>query len=389
MGIRIHNVKIFTEDHCLKKGEILVEGDRIARVCLSGEIHTADSASDGQLDGEGACVFPGFIDLHFHGCNGYDFCDGTTRALQEIAKYEASVGVTAICPATMTLPCMELEHILGNAATYKRERQHSPYEADYVGINMEGPFISSRKKGAQDERFILPCDASVFERFYQSSGGMVKIIGIAPEEGDAGEFIRQVRDKVHISLAHTDADYQTAMLAYKAGADHAVHLYNAMPAFSHREPGVVGAVADCGHVTAELICDGVHVHPATVRSTFRMLGEERIILISDSMRATGLKNGIYTLGGQDVEVQGKYARLVSDQALAGSVTSLPDCVRTLVHEMGLPLETAIVCACVNPAKKLGIYEDYGSIAAGKKANLVFWDKELKTQIVMKDGVVIR
>ena len=156
------------------------------------------------------------------------------------------------------------------------------------------------------------------------------------------------------------------MAAFEAGADHAVHLYNAMPAFTHRAPGVIGAVADSPHVYAELICDGIHIHPAVVRATFRMLGEDRIILISDSMRATGMPDGQYTLGGLDVTVQGRYAVLVSDGALAGSATNLMDCLRTAVKDMGIPLETAVACATVNPARCLGVYDTRGSIQNGKK-----------------------
>ena len=173
--------------------------------------------------------------------------------------------------------------------------------------------------------------------------------------------MEEVKDEVHVSLAHTNADYDSAKAAYDKGACHAVHLYNAMPAFSHRAPGVVGAVADSSHVMAELICDGVHIHPAVVRTTFKMLGEERIIFISDSMRATGMPDGRYTLGGLDVDVKGNRATLVSDGSLAGSATNLMDCVRTAVKKMEIPLETAIGCATVNPAKSLGVYDKYGSI----------------------------
>ena len=188
-----------------------------------------------------------------------------------------------------------------------------------------------------------------------------------------------------MSLAHTNADYDTAKAAFEAGANHVVHLHNAMPVFSNRQPGVVGAVADCDYVTAELICDGVHIHPSMVRATFKMLGENRIVLISDSMRATGMPDGIYTLGGQDVQVQGKCATLVKDDALAGSVTNLMDCLRVAVRKVGIPLETAVACTTVNPAKCLGIYGQYGSISVGKRANVVLLDSNLNVKMVVKDG----
>jgi len=338
------------------------------------------------IDGNGAYAIPGLIDLHFHGCKGDDFCDGTKEAIGRIAEYEASIGVTAIAPATMTLPVEELEHILEVAAEYKKENTDKR-RADLLGINMEGPFISPAKKGAQDERNIIPCNVEICERFLKASDGLVKFIGIAPEESEeAIDFIKAVKDKVNVSLAHTNADYETAKAAFEAGANHAVHLYNAMPPFSHRAPGVVGAVYDCKHVMPEIICDGIHIHPATVRATFEMMGADRMILISDSMRATGMPDGQYTLGGLDVKVVGKLATLISDGAIAGSATNLMDCMRTVVKEMGIPLETAVACATMNPAKSLGVCDEYGSITEGKKANIVLLDKDLELQAVIKDGM---
>ena len=298
------------------------------------------------------------------------------------------MGVTAIAPATMTLPVEELEQILRVAAEYKKG-PHSKKEADFVGINMEGPFISPAKKGAQDERNIIPCDVKVCERFLKASEGLVKFMGIAPEESEnAVAFIEEVKDKVNVSLAHTNSDYDTAMAAFNAGADHAVHLYNAMPAFTHRAPGVIGAVYDSKHVMAEIICDGVHIHPAAVRATFEMMGEDRMILISDSMRAAGMPDGSYTLGGLDVNVVGNRATLASDGAIAGSVTNLMDCMKTAVKTMNIPLETAVACATINPAKSLGIDAEYGSIRAGKKAHIVLMDQELNVQQVIKDGELL-
>ncbi len=227
---------------------------------------------------------------------------------------------------------------------------------------------------------------SCCQRFLDASEGLVKFVGLAPEESeDAVAFVEAMKDKVNISLAHTNADYAHAKAAFDAGANHAVHLFNAMPAFTHREPGVVGAVSDSAHVMAEIICDGVHIHPSMVRAAFKMMGADRMILISDSMRATGMPDGQYTLGGLDVKVVGNHATLVSDGALAGSVTNLADCMRTVVKKMEIPLETAVACATINPAKSLGIEDTYGSIAPGKKANIVLLDENLELKMVIKDG----
>ena len=380
----IDHVKVFTEDKKFTDGGIVIKNGTIEQVYTEGK---RPQTEDEVLDGKGMYAIPGLIDLHFHGCKGDDFCDGSRDAIARIAEYEASVGVTAIAPATMTLPVEELEQILRVAAEYKKG-PHSKKEADFVGINMEGPFISPAKKGAQDERNIIPCDVKVCERFLEVSEGLVKFMGIAPEESEnAVSFIEAVKDKVNVSLAHTNADYDTAMAAFNAGADHAVHLYNAMPAFTHRAPGVIGAVYDSKHVMAEIICDGVHIHPAAVRATFEMMGEDRMILISDSMRAAGMPDGSYTLGGLDVNVVGNRATLASDGAIAGSVTNLMDCMKTAVKTMNIPLETAVACATINPAKSLGIDAEYGSIRAGKKAHIVLMDQELNVQQVIKDGCV--
>ena len=381
----IDHVKVFTEDKKFTDGGIVIKDGPIEQVYTEGN---RPQTEDEILDGKGMYAIPGLIDLHFHGCKGDDFCDGSRDAIVRIAEYEASVGVTAIAPATMTLPVEELEQILRVAAEYKKG-PHSKKEADFVGINMEGPFISPAKKGAQDERNIIPCDVKVCERFLKASEGLVKFMGIAPEESEnAVAFIEEVKDKVNVSLAHTNADYDTAMAAFNAGADHAVHLYNAMPAFTHRAPGVIGAVYDSKHVMAEIICDGVHIHPAAVRATFEMMGEDRMILISDSMRAAGMPDGSYTLGGLDVNVVGNRATLASDGAIAGSVTNLMDCMKTAVKTMNIPLETAVACATINPAKSLGIDAEYGSIRAGKKAHIVLMDQELNVQQVIKDGELL-
>lgn len=375
--MRIKNVRVFTEEQKFQDGEIYI---------ADGLFTEKDKDPGEVLDGEGCYAIPGLIDIHLHGCKGYDLCDGTLGALAAIARYEASVGVTAIAPATMTLPVETLEHILSVAAQYRKESREG---ADLLGINMEGPFISKEKKGAQDEKHIIPCSMEVFRRFERASGGAVRYIAVAPEEPGALAFVEQVKGRVTVSVGHTNADYEQAKKAFEKGASHAVHLYNAMSPFTHRAPGVVGAVSDSRHVMAELICDGVHVHPSVVRAAFRMLGSGRIILVSDSMRGTGMPDGTYTLGGSAVRVKGRRATRAADGTLAGSVTDLMDCLRTAVKEMGISLEEAVTCAAVNPAKSLGEYGTYGSISPGKKANLVLLDQGLDVRAVFKDGERIR
>lgn len=376
----IKNVIIYTEEQRFREGELYIRDGLLGEGPGEGEV----------IDGERCYAVPGFIDLHLHGCMGSDVCDGSPEAVSVIAEYEAQAGITGIVPATMTLPAKELEGILAAAAEYKRSEGAKGNRADLLGINMEGPFISKAKKGAQDPKHVISCSVETAERFIGASEGLVRFIGIAPEDNpDYLSFIRALKGKVNISLAHTNADYRTAMEAFRAGANHAVHLFNAMPPFLHRDPGVVGAVADSSWVYAELICDGVHIHPAVVRAVFSMLGKERIVFISDSMRAAGMPDGTYTLGGLEVKVEGKKAMLTSDGALAGSASTLSDCVRTAVKEMDIPLEDAVACASVNPARCLGIYGERGSLSPGKRADIVLLDRDLKVKAVIKDGRRIR
>ena len=376
----IRNALVYGEDKTFSRLDIRIEEDVFTEICPS----LAPSENESVLDADGLYAIPGLIDIHFHGCMGHDFCDGTVEAIDAITRYEASCGVTSVCPATMTVSPESLVQVMDAARTYN-ESPARPGQASLVGINMEGPFISEAKKGAQAAEHIRLCDEALFCSLQERSGGLIKLVDIAPENEGAMEFIDALHDKVTISLAHTTADYQTAKEAYDRGARHATHLYNAMPPCTHRAPGVVGAAFDSPHCRAELICDGVHIHPSVVRATFQLFGDDRMILISDSMRAAGMEDGQYTLGGQDVAVKGKYATLVSDGALAGSVTNLMDCMRTAVKEMQIPLESAIACATMNPAKAIGIYDRYGSISTGKIANLVLLDQDLNLRQVIIHG----
>lgn len=362
----IKNVKVFTEDYRFEDGEVSIDGS------VFGTSH-----DDVVIDGEGCYAIPGLNDIHFHGCVGHDFCDGTVEAFRAMAKYEASCGVTGIVPATMTLAEETLAGICSTAKDFQCEGG-----SVFFGIDMEGPFVSMAKKGAQNGDFIRKPDVAMFRRLNELSGGKIKIVAIAPEEENALSFIQELKGETVLSIAHTTADYETAMKAFENGASHVTHLYNAMPPYTHRAPGVIGASAD-SDCRVELICDGVHVHPAVIRSTFRMFGPDKVILISDSMMATGMPDGDYSLGGQPVKVVGNLATL-ADGTIAGSATNLMDCVRKAVS-FGIPLEVAVRCASVNPAKEVGIFDQTGSITDGKLANLVLLDSSLATKAVFVKG----
>lgn len=379
----VKNASVYTEENGFEEKDIYIAGDKFCDEDGKG------AGKEVIIDGDGCYAIPGLTDIHFHGCMGSDFCDGTIEAIDTMAAYEASVGVTTIVPATMTLGSEQLFKICETAAAYKKAQDAGEKEgkAIFCGINMEGPFISREKMGAQNPAYIHKPDQELFDTMQEKCGGLIKLVAIAPETEGAMEFIRNNRGKTVLSLAHTMADYDTAMKAFREGATHVTHLYNAMPPYSHRAPGVVGAAAD-SRAEAELICDGVHIHPAAVRTTFKILGEDKIIFISDSMMATGLEDGDYSLGGQAVKVTGTLATL-KDGTIAGSATNLMDCMRRAVLDMQIPLEKAVKCAAVNSAKSVGIYDKYGSIAEGKVANLVLLrKKDLSIYKVILKGQVL-
>lgn len=321
------------------------------------------------LDASGLYVIPGLVDVHIHGSVGHDFSDGDPDGLLKIAAYLKSHGVTSFCPTSMTLPTEKLERSFQSIFALPQNGEH----ASVAGIHMEGPFISPAKKGAQNGEYIVSPDIARFQELNEASGGMIRLVTIAPELPGSLDFIKALHDTVSISLGHTESDYDTTLEAFKAGANHATHLFNAMPPLLHRNPGVIGAAFDSPHVMVELICDGVHLAPAVIRMAFQLFGEDRVVLISDALRAAGMEDGTYELGGQQIFKKGNWATL-KDGTLAGSVTNLFDCMKKAVS-LGIPLKSAVKAASVNPARSIRA-EQIGGIAPGKRADLLLVDKEL-------------
>ncbi len=380
MIMRVAGASVFS------KGNVFLEKD----IYVKDGFITDEAAETGEvIDASDCYAIPGLIDIHFHGALGADVCDGTMDAFEKIAGYEASRGITAICPATLTLSEEDLKKVLSLGAEFAAGEHEGC--AELVGFNMEGPFISASKKGAQNPNYIRRCSVSLVEEFFGASKGLLKIIGLAPEDNPGfEEYIRAVKDRVKVSIAHSNADYDTAKRAFDAGASHAVHLYNAMSAANHREPGIVGAVYDSRHVSCEIICDGIHVHPAVVRETFDMMGPERMILISDSLRSAGMPDGQYKLGGLDVIKKGKECRLAEGGNIAGSTCDLLDCMRTAVLEMGIALEKAVAAVTINPARCIGVDDKRGSLDAGKIADILLLDKkDLSIKAVYMKGTLIK
>ncbi len=362
---------VYTKECVFTPGVLEIEDDVIRNVSVCGVDELTQEEQKNYL-------IPGLVDVHFHGAAGYDFCDGTKEAHRAIEAYENRHGITSICPATMTLSVEEIKGIVRTAAGCGL--------SSLRGIHLEGPFISKEKKGAQKEDHIISADAVILQDLQECANGLIKIVSIAPETEGAIECIAGLKDKFCFSIAHTTSDYETACKAIEAGARHVTHLYNAMPVANHREPSVLGAAADHTNVDVELICDGIHVHPSVVRNTFRIFGDDRVVLISDSMRATGMDDGNYTLGGQDVIVKGALATLV-DGTIAGSATNLYDCMKKAV-EMGISRESAIKAATINPARSIGIDAVVGSLEKEKKADVLVVDEELNLQRVILGGKVL-
>ena len=361
------NAAYLDQDFRLVRGDLEIEGGRIRQV---GE-KLSWSQNDLVVDCQGYTIVPGFVDVHIHGCAGADTCDGKRESIDAMAEFLLTKGVTSFCPTTMTVDRAEIEAAL--LAAKACVDQPGP-GARVVGVNMEGPFIAAARKGAQKEEAILPPDPELFRHFQELSGGIVRLVDIAPEQPGGLAFIREVKDLCAVSIAHTTANYDQAMESFDAGITHATHLFNAMSGLHHRDPGVVGAVFDDSRVYAELICDGFHIHPAALRTAFQVLGD-RALVISDSMRANGMPEGEpFDLGGQMVTVREGKATL-ADGTIAGSVSNLHQEVKNLVR-FGIPLEQAVKAASLIPARSIGLEEEIGSIAPGKRADLVVLDENL-------------
>lgn len=380
----IKNGLVFSPEGTFESKTVSTLGEKIQTVTAHSDTVTKEENT--VLDAEGCYVIPGLIDIHFHACMGHDFCDGTLEAIEAMASYELDNGITSICPATMTLNKDLLASICKTAAEYKKNQAQFK-GADLCGINLEGPFVSYAKKGAQNPDYIIPASLELIKELKDLSGGLTKLTTLAPETEGGIEFIKQAKDLIHISLGHTTADYDTAKAAFDAGACHVTHLYNAMQPFNHRDSGVIGAAFDAPDCHVELICDGIHISPAVIRATFKMFGKDRVVLISDSMMAAGMEDGQYSLGGQAVTVRGNLATL-KDGTIAGSVTNLMKCLRHTVS-VGIPLETAVTAATKNPAQAINVYDKIGSIEAGKQANLVILDKNLEIKHIVFQGEVYK
>ena len=358
----IRNVEYFNSDFEKVHGNIEIDDGKISAL----------SPADGVSDFEDCVVLPGFVDVHIHGCCKRDATDGKSDSVAMMSEWLVTKGVTSFCPTTMTVS----KQLIRDSFSYVADTMGKEKGAYIHGINMEGPFINPEKKGAQAEEHILAPDVDFFNEL--NAVCPVKIADIAPEVDGALDFIAKVKDTCAVSAAHTAADYEQTKAGIDKGINHATHLYNAMITLTSREAGTVGALLENENVMCELICDGIHICPTTLTLTFKILGEDRAVVISDAIMASGLDDGSYTLGGQDVFVTNGAARLASGN-LAGSTTNLFDEFKNLVS-FGIPLRQALKACTINPAKSIGADSVTGSIEIGKNADLLVLNSEM-TEIV--------
>ncbi|MCY9185526.1 N-acetylglucosamine-6-phosphate deacetylase [Bacillus halotolerans] len=383
-SLLLSGISIVTENEVIKNGYVGVKDGKISAVSTERPKEQYAKEIQGPKD---AVLLPGMIDIHIHGGYGADTMDASFSALDAMSSRLPEEGTTSFLATTITQEHGQISQALVNARDWKSAEESSSLGAELIGIHLEGPFVSPKRAGAQPKEWIRPSDLALFKKWQQEAGGLIKIVTLAPEEDQQFELIRYLKDESIIaSMGHTDADSALLLEAFEAGASHMTHLYNAMSQFHHREPGVIGtALAHEGYVT-ELIADGIHSHPLAAKLAFLAKGSSKLILITDSMRAKGLKDGVYEFGGQSVTVKGKTA-LLPDGTLAGSILKMNEGARHMRAFTNCSWTDIANITSANAAKQLGIFDRKGSITEGKDADLVIVSSECEVLLTVCRGSI--
>ena len=387
-SILLSNLFIYTEEGVISQGYLRIADGVIESYGSLEELPADRKQTDEMIEfPESYQLIPGLIDIHIHGANNADVMDGTFKALEIMAQTLPKEGTTSFLATTMTQGEQEIEAALKNAADYIKNQTDSS-AAEVLGIHLEGPFIAAARAGAQPLQAIKKPNAALFKKWQSIAGNQIKLVTLAPEEEGGLELAAYLKETgVIASMGHTDALYEEVLKGIEAGVSHVTHLYNGMRGLHHRDPGVAGASLLHKELFVEMIVDGIHIHPKIVQLTFQQKGKEGIILITDSMRAKWMADGISSLGGQKVIVQDGKA-LLENGALAGSTLKMEEGIRNMMQFTGCSLEDAIYMGSYNPAKQLGILDKKGSIKKGKDADLVVLNKENEVVMTICNGEIV-
>ncbi len=373
MIIKFANVFVNGE---FKKVDLLIEDSKFAQIVedLQDEDVVYPNNS-GDYSFEDCFILPGLVDIHTHGAIGFDFCDASSDEMKKMAEFYIKNGTTSLLPTIVTTSEEQYENQIPKIL------ENIDKSSPFIGINLEGPFISKIKKGAHNEDNISDIDISYAKRLYDLGKGQIKLMTVAPELENFNELVDFSKNKFLISMGHSNCTVDEARRAVDRGVKNVTHLFNAMEPMHHRKPALVGAALEFP-LYKELICDGIHIHDSILKGLYRGYAKE-LVIVSDSLSACGLGDGDYVLGGLDVIVKDKQARL-KDGTIAGSLSTLFDGIKHLV-KIGVKLENAINSATMIPAKSIDMENQIGSIKIGLKADFIVCDKNLNILAIFKNG----
>ncbi len=379
MRTLIKNVRIITPFELLYDHSLIIKKDKIEDIVEDKDINLKEFKK--VVDGQSLYLAPGFVDIHNHGNSGFDVMDATEEALDKIGAYHISNGVTSYLGTVITSSYENISNAIENIVSYKSKDD----KANLIGIHLEGPFFNRLKKGAQPEEYIVSPNIGKIKKILDESKGNLKMLSLAPELAGSMELINLLKENdIIVAMAHSNGKYKDIKKAIDNGVTVATHLYNGMRNFTHREPGIIGASLTDERVYCEIIYDRFHLHDIAVKIALKMKGYDKIILVSDAMRAAGLEDGEYDLGGQKVFVIDKLPKLKSG-SIAGSTLDLQRAVYNMIYYLQVPIKEAVKMASLNPAKAINMDKDIGSIEIRKNADLILFDENIDIKQVFIGG----